>query len=109
MRAQRQVALHRIVRDIMKKFLIRPAMAVVVLTAILINPAQAQSPVVADPPATPKAKKKAAKSKAANPSDKVAKAKFLRGSEESTAERNARLKRECKGGVNAGACAGFTR
>ena len=40
---------------------------------------------------------------------KVKKVQFLRGSEESAAERNARLKRECKGGVNAGACAGFTR
>ena len=39
----------------------------------------------------------------------VKKVQFLRGSEESVAERNSRLKRECKGGVNAGACAGHTR
>ena len=39
----------------------------------------------------------------------VKKVQFLRGSEESVAERNRRLKRECKGGVNAGACAGHTR
>ena len=84
-------------------------MALVVLAAMLISTAQAQSPVPADPPAAAKTKKKAAKTKAANSSDKAGKAKFLRGSEESTAERNARLKRECKGGVNAGACAGFTR
>lgn len=31
------------------------------------------------------------------------------GSAETTRERSSRLKRECKGGVNAGACAGFTR
>ena len=90
----------------MKKFSIRPAVAFVVLAAVLITTAQAQSPVPADPPVPVKTKKKAAKTKAA---DSVAKAKFMRGSEESTAERNARLKRECKGGVNAGACAGFTR
>ncbi len=94
----------------MKKFLFRPAMAFVVLAAMLINMAQAQSTVPADPPAATKTKKKAAKKEAANkPADTVGKAKFIRGSEESTAERNARLKRECKGGVNAGACAGFTR
>lgn len=39
----------------------------------------------------------------------VATAKFLRGSEETPGERSTRLKRECKGGVNAGACAGYTR
>lgn len=96
----------------MKNLLIRPAMAFVVLAAVLVNTAlaQAQSPVPADPPAATKTKKKAVKKKAANkPVNPVGKAKFLRGSEESTAERNARLKRECKGGVNAGACAGFTR
>ena len=90
----------------MKNFSIRPALSFAVLAALLIGTAHAQSPVAADPPATVKTKKKAAKNKAA---DSVGKAKFIRGSEESTAERNARLKRECKGGVNAGACAGFTR
>ena len=30
------------------------------------------------------------------------------GSEETKAERSARLKRECRGQVNAGACSGFT-
>lgn len=85
------------------------SMAYVVLAALFISTAQAQTPVPADQPASTKVKKKAAKSKAANSSDKAGKAKFLRGSEENTPERNARLKRECKGGVNAGACAGFTR
>ena len=40
---------------------------------------------------------------------KTAKATVLPNSAESVAERSARLKRECKGGVNAGACAGYTR
>ena len=34
--------------------------------------------------------------------------KFLPGSAETTKERSSRLKRECKGRVNAGACAGYT-
>jgi hypothetical protein len=34
--------------------------------------------------------------------------KFVPGSAETTKERNTRLMRECKGRVNAGACAGFT-
>ena len=54
-----------------------------------------------------------AKAKRVSPKKKatptVKKVQFLRGSEESVAERNRRLKRECKGGVNAGACAGHTR
>ena len=51
-------------------------------------------------------KKPAAKKKAPK---KSAKPTYDRGSAETTAERTARLKRECKGGVNAGACAGYTR
>ncbi len=35
--------------------------------------------------------------------------KFLPGSAETVKERSTRLKRECKGAVNAGACAGYTR
>ena len=35
--------------------------------------------------------------------------RILKDSSESTAERSRRLSRECKGGVNAGACAGYTR
>ena len=47
---------------------------------------------------------KAASAKKA-PSGKV---KFLPGTQESAKERATRLKRECKGGVNAGACQGHT-
>ncbi len=35
--------------------------------------------------------------------------RLLKDSSESTAERNRRLLRECKGRPNAGACAGYTR
>ncbi|MDB5885122.1 MAG: hypothetical protein JWR74_1293 [Polaromonas sp.] len=35
--------------------------------------------------------------------------KFLPGSGETSKERSGRLRRECQGGVNAGACAGYTR
>ena len=34
--------------------------------------------------------------------------KFLPGSAETVKDRNNRLKRECKGQVNAGACSGYT-
>lgn len=57
---------------------------------------------------TPGAKEKRASTKQKAVA-KVKKVQFLRGSEESASERSARLKRECKGGVNAGACAGYTR
>jgi hypothetical protein len=64
--------------------------------------AAAQSPEVLNPPIKSAAKKKAKKAGAA-------KAKFSSGSEETKKERSARLSRECKGQVNAGACAGYTR
>ncbi|MDO9404999.1 MAG: hypothetical protein Q7T87_13285 [Polaromonas sp.] len=53
-------------------------------------------------------KAKSAKSTKAEKT-KAIKFKLPPSSEESRGERIARLKRECKGGVNAGACEGFTR
>ena len=47
---------------------------------------------------------KAASAKKAPPG----KVKFLPGTQESAKERATRLKRECKGAVNAGACLGHT-
>ena len=35
--------------------------------------------------------------------------KFMPGSQETAKERSTRLKRECKGRVNAGACEGYTQ
>jgi hypothetical protein len=51
-------------------------------------------------------KKKAKKPKA---SSQAKSTKFVPGSQETPKERVARLQRECKGQVNAGACEGHTR
>ena len=66
--------------------------------------AQAQAPEVLNPPIKT-AKKKSKKPKA----EAGAKAKFIPGSQETKKERIARLKRECKGGVDAGACTGYSK
>ena len=65
---------------------------------------QAQALDVLNPPLQIQAKKKASKHKSAGNNTK-----FSPGSQETTKERSSRLQRECKGGVNAGACAGYTR
>ena len=67
--------------------------------------AWAQAPEVLNPPTKTTTKKKAKKPKALA----GAKAKFIPGSQETKKERSARLTRECKGEVNAGACTGYTR
>ncbi len=88
----------------MKTSLIRPAMVLLAVLAMLMGSPHALS---ADPVRQPaKAKKKTATDARKG---QVGKVTFLRGSEETTGERSARLKRECRGGVNAGACAGYTR
>lgn len=51
------------------------------------------------------ATKKEKKASAAQPTKSV---KFIPGSQETSKERTTRLKRECKGRVNAGACEGHT-
>ena len=61
--------------------------------------AQASSPGAESKPVATKARKKTGSS---------GQIKFLPGSAETTKERSTRLKRECKGRVNAGACAGYT-
>ena len=65
----------------------------------------ARSPEVIDSSNKTASKKKIKKSKAQSGSS----VKFLPGSEETKSQRSARLARECKGQVNAGACAGYTR
>lgn len=60
----------------------------------------ASPPVSGDKPAA------SAKNKKTGASGQV---KFLPGSAETVKERSLRLKRECQGQVNAGACAGYTR
>jgi hypothetical protein len=47
-------------------------------------------------------------SKASSTSSSTAKVTFIQGTEERTTERERRLRRECKGKTNAGACAGYT-
>lgn len=86
----------------MKISFIRPAMALLAVAGLLLGSPPALSAEPVGKPAKSKSNKKAVKGQAG----KVA---FLRGSEETSGERSARLKRECKGGVNAGACAGYTR
>ncbi len=82
------------------------AFKVLLLTAVLgfamAGQVQAQGAEVLNPPTKSAGKKKPKKSRAA-------KAKFDVGSAETRKERNARLQRECKGQVNAGVCAGYTR
>jgi hypothetical protein len=90
----------------MKKFMIQPALAFIVVAAVLMGSVPAYSAEPADKPAKTKANKKTARAAATGQGGKVT---FLRGSEETSQERSTRLKRECKGRVNAGACEGYTR
>ena len=86
------------------------------LMALPVAPAQAaQSGQSSNQANTgkPSKKKQSTSSKKADAAEgstanRPAKASFLPSSQEPTSVRNARLKRECKGRVNAGACAGFT-
>ena len=85
----------------------RPALALLVLCLTVAGPlpvaakkAKAEAGETAPKPAK-SAKPKAKKSGGSAP-------KFIKGGEESTTERDRRLYRECKGRVNAGACAGYT-
>jgi hypothetical protein len=90
-----------------RKSLIGHVLAVVMMAALAASNTQAQTQQApeGDKPAKSKSKK-TAKSGAASGSGKVA---FIPGSGETPAQRTARLKRECKGGVDAGACSGYTR
>ncbi|OGB10136.1 MAG: hypothetical protein A3E79_14945 [Burkholderiales bacterium RIFCSPHIGHO2_12_FULL_61_11] len=90
----------------MNKSMIQPALAFIVVAAVLMGSVPAQAAELAGQPAKTTAGKKAAKAAATRPVGKVT---FLRGSEETAQERSTRLKRECKGRVNAGACEGYTR
>lgn len=91
------------------KSLMAPFLAALMAVALAASHAQAQTPPASAPaqegdkPAKSTSKKAAAKSGAGG------KVKFINGSGETPAQRSARLKRECKGGVDAGACSGYTR
>ena len=88
----------------MYKFSVMTVIVSVVAGFVLPSAAGAQALDILNPPLQVQAKKKSAKHKTAGN-----KTTFSSGSQETTKERNARLQRECKGGVNAGACAGYTR
>lgn len=84
------------------------ALNALLLTALLglsiAGQAHAQAPEVLNPPTKSADKKKVKKHKSTG-----SKATFISGSGETSKQRDSRLKRECKGQVNAGACAGYTR
>jgi hypothetical protein len=79
-----------------RQSLFRPMLAVLTAAALLLVAVNAPADA-----ASKKAKKPAAARSAKS-------AKFIPGSQETARERATRLKRECKGRVNAGACEGYT-
>jgi hypothetical protein len=89
----------------MKHFTLKPAWAFLLVAAALMGNTHARlsSSTAGDPPAASKAKKHAAAK-----APRVSQIRFLSGSGETEKERSSRLKRECRGRVNAGACAGYT-
>ena len=93
----------------MQKALVKPAMPVMAMlfcASLLFGSVQAETSLVDAPAKATKAtpKKKAVKSASARNSVP----KFLPGSQETVRERSNRLKLECKGASNAGACKGYT-
>lgn len=96
-----------------RKFFKGPALALMAAVALLGGNAMAQAQPTQDSgkPAKTKSKTKKTKAKAesAGATGTGGKVKFLSGSGETPAQRHARLQRECKGAVNAGACSGYTR
>ena len=86
----------------MKHIVPRPVWAVLFMVAALIGSAHAGT-------SASDSGGKAIAAKAQKKTGARGQVRFLPGSAETTKERSLRLKRECKGRVNAGACAGYTR
>ena len=86
----------------MKNTVAKPFWTAMFLAAVLVGSvhAAASSAVSGDRPVASAKKKKTGAS---------GQVRFLPGSAETAKERSGRLKRECRGQVNAGACAGYTR
>lgn len=86
----------------MKNTVAKPFWTAMFLAAVLVGSvhAAASSAASGDRPAASAKKKKTGAS---------GQVRFLPGSAETAKERSGRLKRECRGQVNAGACAGYTR
>lgn len=80
---------------------IKPLAVIMLLAGFSMGSAHAREKVSngGSKPQTTKTKKKSGHS---------GQIKFIPGSAETTKERSTRLKGECKGRVNAGACAGYT-
>ena len=91
----------------MKKSVFGAVHALLVVAALVQGTAHVQAAEAAQT-ATQSEKAKPGK-KPAKPQARASKVKFMPGSEETVSQRVARLKRECKGAVNAGACEGYTR
>jgi len=92
----------------MKLFFAKPLMACFLAATVVTSAFPAQAAAALDEPVQIKSK---SKKKPVKPRPvRVATATFIPGgSQETVAQRSARLKRECKGAVNAGACEGYTR
>jgi len=84
----------------MKNIVTKSVRGLVLISLLIAGSACA----IASPPDTGNGNATKVKKKAAHNGP----TKFVPNSAETTKERNTRLTRECKGRVNAGACAGFT-
>jgi hypothetical protein len=87
------------------KSLMAPVLAALVAAALVSGHVHAQTQPTPEGDKPTKSKPKKTKAKSAS----GGKVKFIQGTGETPAQRTARLKRECKGEVNAGACSGYTR
>ena len=87
----------------MKKIVVRPFWTAMFLAAMLIGSAHAGAASAAS------GDKPAASARKKTKTGASGQVRFLPGSAETARERSSRLKRECQGQVNAGACAGYTR
>ena len=87
----------------MKNIVVKPFWTATFLVAMLIGSTHAGTAFAAsgDKPAASAQKK--------TKTGASGQVRFLPGSAETARERSSRLKRECQGQVNAGACAGYTR
>ena len=88
-------------KEKMKNFAFKPLQAIL-LVAIFTAASVHASDLSYDSSGTPYAKVN-------KKSGRGGKIKSQPGSAETVRERSARLQRECRGAVNAGACAGYTR
>jgi len=88
----------------MKLGYLTPALVFLLSGALLSADAYARTTESGSEPKSAKVKKSKTKKVMNDDPDP-----YLHGSRETVKQRDRRLTRECKGGVNAGACAGYTR